>query len=60
MSCDSCYDHVILYSLDLLESLVHYEVLRHDTLECKVRNLILSNVLFDNFILLVAIVTTET
>ena len=30
-------DHVMsLYSLDLLESLVHYEVLRNDTLECKV------------------------
>lgn len=33
-------DHVmLLYSLDLLESLVHYEVLRHDTLECKVSNI---------------------
>lgn len=30
----------MLCSLDLLESLVHYEVLRHDTLECKVSNVI--------------------
>ena len=52
--------YIIHYSLDLLESLVHYEVLRHDTLECKVRDMMPSRVLFDYSVLLLAIIATKT